>query len=237
MAYFGKACITAAVLAIAPFAASASVFDFEDFTNGATVASVTSSDGLISASVSAFDRVPGRNPLFQAGTARAFDTAETNTADPDLEIDFLNDDTGVADTNFRPGNVLIIQNPRTAPTLDDNQSGGTITFDFTTGPVGFTGFTIVDDADISVTATLLGGGLFNVGSFSVDRDRGFDVFSFGEVADVTSLTFDFGTASGAIDGLTFTSPTPVPVPAALPLLLAGLGGLGAVARRRKSRAS
>lgn len=237
MTNFGKACATAAVLAIAPFAASASVFDFEDFTNGATVSTVTSDDSLITAAVSVVDRDPNRNPVFQAGIARAFDTAATNTADPDLEIDFLNDGTGIADPTFRPGNVLIIQNPTTAPTLDDNRFGGSITFDFTSGPVGFTGFTVVDDASITVTATLFGGVMTNLGNFSVGLDRGFEVFSFAEIAGVTSLKFDFGTASGAIDGLTFATPTAVPVPAALPLLLAGLGGLGFAARRRKASKS
>jgi hypothetical protein len=36
--------------------------------------------------------------------------------------------------------------------------------------------------------------------------------------------------------LTFDDVTPVPVPAALPLLLAGVGGLGLMARRKRKAA-
>jgi len=51
---------------------------------------------------------------------------------------------------------------------------------------------------------------------------------------VTSLTFDFGRASGAIDNISFSVPA-IPVPASLPMLLSGLIGLGAISRRRKAR--
>ena len=43
-----------------------------------------------------------------------------------------------------------------------------------------------------------------------------------------------GDLSGAVLGTAVTSPQVVPVPAALPLLLAGLGGMAFVARRRKT---
>lgn len=53
---------------------------------------------------------------------------------------------------------------------------------------------------------------------------------------VSSINFAFGGAAGDEFYLSSLTATPVPVPAALPLLLAGLGGLGVMARRKRKAA-
>lgn len=203
-------------------AAQAAVISFEGAgSHGTAVTSITSDDGLISATVSASGG---------QGEARIFDTTLSGTADPDLEAPFLNDlNNGISGN---PGNVLIIQEAdrQSDDIADDNRSGGTITFSFLDA-VTFTGFTILDDATITITSDT-GASL----SRNVDTDSQFNSFDFGtEFVGVQSLIFDFNGESGAIDDLRFLDPfvAPVPVPAALPMMLAGLGGLAWVARRRR----
>lgn len=216
-----KIASAAAVALIVPFAASASVIDFEGLSNGAEVNSVTSTDGLVSATVKATARLRDRS--FVASTARIFDSELDSTFDPDLEAPFM---TGGLSLN--PGNVLIIQEPGSA-IPDDNATGGFIDFAFA-NTVLFSGFTGLDDANFRVTAN---GDSIELGSFRVPNDNGFGVFSLASAVAVDSLRFRFQGASGAIDDLTFDTIAPIPVPAALPLMLAGLGGLGYMKRRQK----
>lgn len=205
----------------AAHASTVSVIDFENAgAHGATVTSVSSSDGVVSASVSATGG---------AGEARIFDTRLSGTADPDLEAPFLNDvDSSILGN---PGNVLIVQEAafQASDVADDNRSGGKITLEFF-NVVDFLSFTILDDAEITITA--------DTGAQAtreVESDSEFRAFEFGDLfAGVSTLTFDFNGQSGAFDDLAFTTVAPVPVPAALPMLLAGLGGLAYLGRRRKN---
>lgn len=62
-----------------------------------------------------------------------------------------------------------------------------------------------------------------------------DFFSFSGLNGVTRVVFTPNDPAGlGYDDFTFDSVSAVPVPAALPLFLSGLLGLGAIARRRKS---
>ncbi|WP_340108796.1 PEP-CTERM sorting domain-containing protein [Pikeienuella sp. HZG-20] len=98
------------------------------------------------------------------------------------------------------------------------------------------------------------------GSITVEANKRYDVFASLSIAAATnqndiSIMMDFmNTGTFGIDadpGVTYTSssgvfldstgvtppPSPVPVPAALPLLLGGLGLLGFVSRRRRAAAA
>jgi hypothetical protein len=152
-----------------------------------------------------------------------------STADPDLEIDFKNTSAD-RDASFRPGKVLIIQDSDGSAIPDNSRRGGVMAFVFDQ-MVTFSGFTIVDDATISVTAD---GGAIDIGTFSVALKEGYDIFCFAAVGGITSLRFDYNGDSGAIDNIMVSA---VPVLAGLPLMLAGLGAFAALKRRRKTAAS
>ena len=211
--------VSAAVI-LATGAAQAATIDFEGFGHGDTIDSVTA--GGVTATVTV-----DSNGAFDQ--AVAFDTSLSGTADPDLEAPF----TGSGGAN--PGKILIISEDG-GP--DDERAGGTVTLNFSQ-PIDFKGFSAFD------------GGLFEVTSakgdeFAVaDNIVGGDNLSNRLLVDegfqgVSTLNFMFMNsgegASGGIDDIEFNvsgGPNPVPVPAALPLLAAGLGGLAFVGRRRR----
>lgn len=204
------------------FGAQASVIDFDDIALQDTLVDfVSSSDGLVMASL----EVTANRNSSNSGVDRAliFDTENTVDGDPDLQSSFLSDD-GTRRSNA--GGVLVIaENDLSMGQLpDDNQNGGSIVFNFDT-MVNFTGFSIYDDALITVTSD-------NGASFfaQVDGNHRFNDFLIGDdrFAGSQMLTFDFNGHSGAIDNLQVSA---VPLPAGLLLLLSALGGLG-FARRR-----
>jgi hypothetical protein len=166
------------------------------------------------------------------GEARIFNSRLTNTSDDDLEGDFTNplDASDVRDF----GNILIIQERAhlASSNADDERSGGAITFifdaaidllslDYLDGERG-----AVVSTDNQILATL---------GQNVNGDNEFTSFDFSGQTAATSITefrVDY-VGSGAIGAFDATLAA-VPVPAALPLMLLGLGGLGAL-RRRKSQ--
>lgn len=205
--------------------AQASTFDFDDpALQDTLVTSVTTSDGLITADLTVVANINRQNPdrdhdgFADVNAALIFNAAAGADGDPDLQFP----DAG--------GVLVIAENDLSGGQLpDDNQNGGTITFDFVQA-VNLDGFTIYDDATITVTAD--NGATF---SASVGTDGASDSFLIGDdrFAGITSLTFDFNGESGAIDDL-LVSLTQIPVPAGMPLLLAGLGAFGIAARRKKA---
>lgn len=92
--------------------------------------------------------------------------------------------------------------------------------------------------DVTFGATTL----VSVTNFYVPYERlnsGYQQFSFGYVAassDMEELRFNFNHSTFAFL-LDDVSVTAVPVPGALPLLLAGLGGLGVVGRRSRKKSA
>ena len=216
---------TAAAIVLGAGAAQAAVIDFEDFAHGEFVNTVSA--GGVTATVTT---VSARKNA-TVNQAVAFDTSLTGTADPDLEAPFFSSDGGP--TN--PGKVLVISQDGTA---NDERFGGSITFDFSQ-PINFLSFEAFDGGIFDVTSAKGDQAMFAEEILLSDNESGFlAVEGFDAVSTLTFTFKDSGEgASGAIDNLTFDladiNPAPIPVPAALPLMLAGLGAFGFVARRRR----
>lgn len=210
-------------LALAGAPAYAAVLDFEGLANGSVVDSFSFVDNgvTVTGTVSATGG---------ANEARVFDTNLTGTADPDLEGPF----SGGA--MLSPGNVLIIQEEAGVASAipDDNADGGVITLTFSS-LVTFTGLSVLDDARVTISSNANS----RERTVEVDNDNFGRNFAFSSrvFGDFTELTFDFNGESGAIDNLQFSALAAVPVPAALPLMLVGMGAFGIASRRRKNAAA
>ncbi|MCY4181215.1 MAG: VPLPA-CTERM sorting domain-containing protein [Litoreibacter sp.] len=226
-----KASTIAAGLAFALAAsAQAAVFDFNDAAFlDTTVDSVTTSDGSITATLTT--KRNARGTLID-GIAAIFDTQNPNNGLSGSNGDNdLTEGSGLFTGTGFGGALIISETGKTAGVAlspaDDNASGGTITFDFGSTLVNLVSFDILDDA--TVTAISNGVSVTAI----VGTDGGFGTgFDLSALTNVSTVTFDFNGASGAIDNFVVNAVTPVPLPAGLPLLLAGLGGF-ALLRRRK----
>jgi hypothetical protein len=69
-------------------------------------------------------------------------------------------------------------------------------------------------------------------TFGTPGTGGIPLLISSDLAIALTSIFGAGDLTGAEFGLANTSPTPVPLPAGLPLLLAGLGGLAVLRRKR-----
>ncbi|MDX8348156.1 VPLPA-CTERM sorting domain-containing protein [Cognatiyoonia sp. IB215446] len=212
---------TVAAGVLAAGGSTAATLTFEDYSHGDIVTSVNL-EGGVTAAVTA-----NGNSSSSPDQAWIFDTSLSGTRDPDLEAPFTTDGEVY---DISPGNALIIQeSPNTA--ADDDGRGGWITFTFSQA-ITFLGFDFLDDGDVVVTDN-------NDNSATVGTPRGsaFDNYftSSGLLnwTNVTQLTFSFGRDSGAIDNLSYEI-APIPLPASLLLLLAGIGALGFAGRGRKT---
>lgn len=213
--------IVSTALAAVLLSSGAVVFDFEDPAAGATVNAI--SGGGINATVTTIsNRAGGSNQ------AVIFDSAHPTGNDSDLAAPF-GPGPGVSG-QLSPGNILIIAGPDNGQGLpDDDAQGGTITFDFDQ-EVNVFGFDFFDlEEEISELVVTTGSGFAS--SMLVTGDGQYGSFST-PILGVQSLSFDFA-GSGAIDNLNVSA---VPLPAAPPLLLAALGGLAFVGRRRAAMA-
>ncbi len=209
---------TVAAGVFAAGASNAATLTFEGYSHGDVINSITLEGGVI-ATVTARG-----NSSSSPNEAWIFDTSLSGTRDPDLEAPFTTDGENY---DIHTGNALIIQ--ENSHTADDDGRGGWIHFSFSQA-INFLGFDFLDDGDVSVTDN-------NDNTTVVGTPRGsaFDNFftSSGllDWTNVTELTFNFGRDSGAIDNISYEI-APVPLPASLLLLLAGMGALGVASRGR-----
>lgn len=228
----------ASVLALSTMAASASTVDLGiNFDPTDNVSAFTSHGELLTkfdfgrGVTGTVSVINGFGANAQTGEARIFDTRLTGTADDDLEGDFTN----VADSNdVRDfGKALIIQERVGVASAipDDEVRGGIVTFTFDNA-VDILSLAYLD-GERGAIATADGVQIGDFGS-GVSGDHKFVLLDFANdpnAFEVTTLEIRYN-GSGAIGGLNFV-PSPVPLPAGLPLLLAGLTGLGLAARKRK----
>lgn len=223
------AAITSAVLVSGAANAAPITIDFENLSAGDVVTG----------------QFPGVTLTTTGGSGQGiiFDTENPTGGDADLGAPLTR--IGPDEGSIAGGNVLIISEDGNLNNPDDNGSGGVFSFDFD-GVVTFLGFDGVDftDAGANLIVTLFddaGGTLFTYdfaaeSMASVGDNEYYSFFTnvFGAgIAGVALATIEL-TGSGAIDNLTFDAA--IPVPAALPLLLSGIAGLGFAMRRKRAAA-
>jgi len=211
-------------------AANATIIDLSGFSNGETfdtgdiagltVTTVTDNGGAADDFAFVLDT---NNPGSDGDLAAPFDDPST-----------------IGDENFNPGNVLALAEEACGGgfcPVNDNGSGGTMEWVFNRNLV-FNSLNVYDfrqgelkidlfnDLNVLVFSAMVPG--FNTDTGNATDDNLFATIDIGGIA-FRRAVFDFG-GSGAIGTFDIQE---VPVPAALPLLLSGLAGLGFARKRRK----
>ena len=215
-----KTILAAAALVATAGIVNAGTITFDNFSNGYYFdgTPVDLGDGLMGA----ITATGGQNRAQILGT--------NNPKNIPAADDLVDAKHSVTGETYTGGKALVIADRRSKPNRPmDNNIGGTLTltFDRMLTILGFTGIDLeMPNQGVTVSAD---GGAFTGGYFN-GNDQWTD-FALAVPLTGMSFTFKLG-GSGAIDNLQWRdAPSPVPVPAAGLLLVAGLGAL-AVARRR-----
>jgi len=96
--------------------------------------------------------------------------------------------------------------------------------------IGFTIGSYVVGADLPLSITLSTGEIFNL---LTPSNAGIDTAFIGFTSSTPITSINFAESGYTIDITKFEVASPVPLPASAWLMLSGLGGLGAMARRRR----
>ncbi|MGE0408154.1 MAG: PEP-CTERM sorting domain-containing protein [Amphiplicatus sp.] len=225
------ACVAGAFVLSATANAATVVLDFEGVPAGAIIANQY--PGVVISAINA--------PINLAIT---FDSDNYTGEDTDLAqpLTRVGGDIGGGGA---AGNLLILSEDGDLADPDDDARGGIFNFDFddVVSFLGFDGIDINDDSSNLLVRLYGADDVTEIFSFDFDAaiaaivgDNQYwslfaSVFGPSGVAGVGRAEIQlFG--SGAIDNVTFET-AEIPAPAALPLLLSGLAGLGFAARRRR----
>ncbi|MEO0567523.1 MAG: VPLPA-CTERM sorting domain-containing protein [Pseudomonadota bacterium] len=220
----------AAAALFLPVAAQATTIGFDalDGTSGQTVPLPNFTEGGFTFAVTG-DPLANNSP----GIA-VFDTTCTGAA-CNGDVDLTPQSQG---QNGIEGNILIFQEGGSANTPDDAPGGGTFVLTLLDGPAfRFLGGSAIDDATFDF-GVRIGGvdtilGTINNGNVE-GNDGGSDSITFvSDILNIGDSIIVTSSGSGGIDSLILEAVPAVPVPAAMPLLVAGLAGFGFVARRKR----
>lgn len=123
------------------------------------------------------------------------------------------------------GNILIREEDSSDTVADDARGSGDIIFTLVSGPAfSVLGFSAIDNETFSI---LVGGQ--ELGRIEHQNENQTTALTFVDPSPVTTNFTVRYFGSGGVDSIVLA---PVPLPAGLPLLLAGIGGLAFLRRRR-----
>lgn len=213
-------------------AATAATVDFSSLAGASQLTSFDFGDGLTGTARAEGNRANNPN------AAVVFDTSILESEDPDIQSPFALAGSTDRTQERRFGNAIIVQENQAVNGVflpDDDGTGGFIEFAFDNAVTLDRVFLL--DTVVGASVTLFDQGVL-VGSLStvLDADTGNNpnnnLYTFLDFdgAQGDRFVVDFNGKSGAIGEFEATLAA-VPLPASLPLLLAGFGALGLMRRR------